>query len=146
MALIPQLCILESANASLLSINDNTGVYSASNVGGFGTPNPDSDTITSASITFAFDKIVGTTILNFIIDTNVIQSVSKILRFGFDSSYPFQDSATTKECLEMETGQLLCMIDILMEQGVLDTSNVEQARQHKRLKLKEWSSIFDATN
>ena len=46
----------------------------------------------------------------------------------------------------METGQLLCMIDILMEQGVLDTSNIEQARQHKRLKLKEWSSIFDATN
>ena len=76
----------------------------------------------------------------------VIQSVSKILRFGFDSSYPFEDSATTRECLEMEVGQLLCMIDILMEQGVLDASNVEQSKQHKRLKLKEWSSIFDATN
>ena len=76
----------------------------------------------------------------------VIQSVSKILRFGFDSRYPTEDCASTKECLEMETGQLLCMIDILMEQGVLDTSNIEQARQHKRLKLKEWSSIFDATN
>ena len=82
MALIPQLCILESANASLLSINDNTGVYSASNEGGFGTSNPDSSTITSASITFAFDKIVGTTILNFIIATNVIQSVSKTDTLG----------------------------------------------------------------
>jgi len=76
----------------------------------------------------------------------VIQSVSKILRFGFDSSYPFEDSATTRECLEMEVGQLLCMIDILVEQGVLDATNVRQARSYKREKLKEWSSIFDATN
>ena len=76
----------------------------------------------------------------------VIQSISKILRFGFDSSYPFADSATTRECLEMETGQLLCMIDILIEQGVLDTNGIDQARQYKRIKLKEWSSIFDATN
>jgi hypothetical protein len=92
------------------------------------------------------DKIKETLVITQEECAEVIQSISKILRFGFDSSYPFQDSATTKECLEMETGQLLCMIDILMEQGVLDTSNVEQARQHKRLKLKEWSSIFDATN
>jgi NTP pyrophosphatase (non-canonical NTP hydrolase) len=76
----------------------------------------------------------------------VIQSVSKILRFGFDSSYPFEDSATTRECLEMEVGQLLCMVDILVEQGVLDATNVRQARSYKREKLKEWSSIFDATN
>ena len=77
MALIPQLCIKESQNSTLLSINDNTGLYALDNVGGFGTPNPDSSTITSARMVFAFDKIVGTTILDFIIDTNVIQSVTK---------------------------------------------------------------------
>ena len=92
------------------------------------------------------DKIKETLVITQEECAEVIQSVSKILRFGFDSSYPFEDSATTRECLEMEVGQLLCMIDILMEQGVLDTSNVEQSKQHKRLKLKEWSSIFDATN
>jgi len=92
------------------------------------------------------DKIKETLVITQEECAEVIQSISKILRFGFDSSYPFQDSATTKECLEMEVGQLLCMIDILMEQDVLDESSVGQARQYKREKLKQWSSIFDATN
>lgn len=73
MALTPQLSILESANASSLSINDSTS---------FGYPFSDSIIITSASITFAFDKIVGTTVLNFIIFENVIQSVTKVDTLG----------------------------------------------------------------
>ena len=92
------------------------------------------------------DKVKETLVITQEECAEVIQAISKVLRFGFDSSYPFDDSATTRECLEMEVGQLLCMVDILMEQGVLDTLNVEQSKQHKRLKLKEWSSIFDATN
>jgi NTP pyrophosphatase (non-canonical NTP hydrolase) len=92
------------------------------------------------------DKIKETLVITQEECAEVIQSVSKILRFGFDSSYPFEDSATTRECLEMEVGQLLCMVDILVEQGVLDATNVRQARSYKREKLKEWSSIFDATN
>jgi len=92
------------------------------------------------------DKVKETLVITQEECAEVIQSVSKILRFGFDSSYPFQESATTRECLEMEVGQLLCMVDILVEQGVLDATNVRQARSYKREKLKEWSSIFDATN
>jgi len=92
------------------------------------------------------DKVKETLVITQEECAEVIQAISKVLRFGFDSSYPFEDSATTKECLEMEVGQLLCMVDILVEQGVLDATNVRQARSYKREKLKEWSSIFDATN
>jgi len=92
------------------------------------------------------DKVKETLVITQEECAEVIQAISKVLRFGFDSSYPFQDSATTKECLEMEIGQLLCMIDILVEQGVVTALNVGQARQYKREKLKQWSSIFDATN
>ena len=76
----------------------------------------------------------------------VIQSASKILRFGFQSRYPTEDSASTKECLEMEAGQLLCMIGLLVDQGAIDEDAMIAAMEHKKIKLKEWSSIFDADN
>ena len=76
----------------------------------------------------------------------VIQSVSKILRFGFDSRYPTEDCASTKECLTMEVGQVLCMINLLIDQNVIDEESMIAAMNHKQIKLKEWSSIFDATN
>jgi hypothetical protein len=72
----------------------------------------------------------------------VIQSVSKIMRFGFDSCWPTEDSASTKECLEMEVGQLLCMIDILVEMNIINALNVGAAREHKKTKLKTWSSLY----
>jgi len=72
----------------------------------------------------------------------VIQAASKTIRFGFDSCYPTEDSASTKECLELELGQLLCMIDILVEQEVIDADAMMTAMEYKREKLKKWSSIF----
>ena len=76
----------------------------------------------------------------------VIQAISKILRFGFDSRYPDEHAPSTKQELEAEVGQLLCMIDLLVEQNIVTALEVGKARQHKREKLKQWSSIFDATN
>jgi NTP pyrophosphatase (non-canonical NTP hydrolase) len=72
----------------------------------------------------------------------VIQAVSKIMRFGFDSCYPTEDSASTKECLEMEIGQLLCMVGILVDQGVIDEDAMMQAMEHKKTKLETWSNLF----
>jgi len=72
----------------------------------------------------------------------VIQAASKILRFGFQSRYPTEDFASTKECLEMEAGQLLCMIGLLVEQGAINEDAMMEAMEHKKIKLKEWSSIF----
>jgi hypothetical protein len=66
----------------------------------------------------------------------VIQEASKIFRFGFESCYPTDDSATSRERLTLELGQVLCMIGLLVERNVVD----EEA---KKIKLKKWSTIFD---
>ena len=72
----------------------------------------------------------------------VIQAISKVMRFGPDSCYPTEDSASTKECLDMELGQLLCMIGILVDQGVVDENAMMTAMEAKKIKLETWSSIF----
>ena len=72
----------------------------------------------------------------------VIQAISKLMRFGPDSCYPFEESASTKECLDMELGQLLCMIGILIDQGVIEEDAMLQAMEAKKIKLETWSSIF----
>lgn len=73
----------------------------------------------------------------------VTQAVSKIFRFGFDSRYP-ENAPTTRSNLEMEIGDLLCMIDILVEQGVVNEVTMLEAMERKRKKLETWSNIFNA--
>ena len=68
----------------------------------------------------------------------VTQAISKVFRFGMDAQWP-QGAPTNKEKLEEEVGDLLAMIDILIEQ-TLSNSHVQQARASKRIKLKTWSS------
>jgi NTP pyrophosphatase (non-canonical NTP hydrolase) len=68
----------------------------------------------------------------------VTQAISKVFRFGMDAQWP-QGSPTNKEKLEEEVGDLLAMLDILIEQ-TLSNSHVQQARASKRIKLKTWSS------
>lgn len=73
----------------------------------------------------------------------VIQAASKVFRFGTESRWPKEDSATTLEELQMEVGQVLAMIDILTEQCLLSDSSINAARQYKKEKLKIWSNIFN---
>ena len=89
------------------------------------------------------DKIKETLVILQEECAEVIQATSKILRFGFDSRYPTEESASTKDCLEMEVGQLLCMIGILVDKGVIDENAMMTAMEHKNEKLKTWSSIFE---
>lgn len=72
----------------------------------------------------------------------VIQAASKIFRFGFESCYPTEDSPTTKECLTMELGQLLCMVALLVDQKVVDETELMNYMELKKKKLEKWSSIF----
>ena len=66
----------------------------------------------------------------------VTQAVSKVFRFGLDTEFK---ERTNRQRLEEEVGDLLCMIDILVENCVLSDSNVNAARLMKREKLKTWS-------
>jgi NTP pyrophosphatase (non-canonical NTP hydrolase) len=72
----------------------------------------------------------------------VTQVISKIFRFGWDSSHP-NLSQNNKERLEEELGDLICMIGIMIDKGYVICNNIEVACYNKRKKLKEWSSIFD---
>ena len=70
----------------------------------------------------------------------VSQAISKIFRFGPDQIKYNQDK-TNREHLEEEIGDLLCMIDILVQKTILSDWNINEARINKLEKLKQWSSI-----
>jgi NTP pyrophosphatase (non-canonical NTP hydrolase) len=72
----------------------------------------------------------------------VIVEVSKCRRFGLDSVH-YKTGIKHNRMLEMEIGDVLAMVDILLEQGVLYQKRLEDAKQNKKLKLKQWSKIYD---
>lgn len=59
---------------------------------------------------------------------------SKLIRFGSET---FADVHR----MEVEVGDVLCMIDLLDEYGVIDLKAVASHREAKREKLKHWSNL-----
>ena len=72
----------------------------------------------------------------------VTQAISKIFRFGFDSVHKGVDNRTH---LEEEIGDLMCMIDLLIDNGIVSEAAVMTAKNEKLNKLLTWSSIFKET-
>ena len=72
----------------------------------------------------------------------VIQAVSKISRFGIDNYKPGKPK-TNREHLEEELGDMLAMIDIMIELRVISLDNLEIAKKAKIEKLKKWSNIYE---
>jgi len=70
----------------------------------------------------------------------VTQAISKIFRFGFDSEHPVTNKPN-RQSLEEEVGDLLAMVDIMIEKCIISDTNVNEARKAKREKLKIWSTI-----
>ena len=70
----------------------------------------------------------------------VIQEISKIFRFGIDNHH--KSGVVHRHKLETEVGDLLAMIDLLYQFGVIDQTNVCSAIEAKNEKLKIWSNIF----
>ena len=68
----------------------------------------------------------------------VAQAISKVFRFGVDGVHL---GSTNRERLEEEIGDLLCMIEMLTEEEIIDASAVANAAQAKRAKLAKWSNI-----
>ena len=69
----------------------------------------------------------------------VVQAISKVNRFGLDAVH---NGRSNRDHLEEEVGDLLCMVDLLIEDGVLDLISVAEASVRKRKKLQQWSNIF----
>jgi len=61
---------------------------------------------------------------------------SKLMRFGTDDLTNFNK----------EIGDLVCMIEILHERGIINEAIVDKQTKAKREKLKKWSSLFDDEN
>lgn len=70
----------------------------------------------------------------------VIVEVSKIRRFGMDNMH--KDGTTHRTKLENELGDVLAMIDILLEQGVVNKERLATAIDAKKAKLEQWSNIY----
>lgn len=72
----------------------------------------------------------------------VTQLACKIQRFGLNSSHP-SDPTTNKQLLTSELGDLLAMINLLIEASEIDPIAVESAKAAKILRLHTWSKIFN---
>lgn len=72
----------------------------------------------------------------------VIVEVSKCRRFGLSSTH-YKTGLMHDKMLQNEVGDLLAMIDILIEQGLLDPEGLAEAKQAKKEKLKNWSKIYE---
>lgn len=72
----------------------------------------------------------------------VIQSISKCNRFGIDNLKPGKPK-TNREHLEDELGDVLAMIDIMLEHDIIQRDKLDSAKNNKFEKLKKWSTIYD---
>ena len=72
----------------------------------------------------------------------VTQAISKVFRFGMENTY---NGVSGREHLEEEIGDLMCMIDLLIDSGMVSESAVMTAKAEKLNKLKMWTSIFKET-
>jgi NTP pyrophosphatase (non-canonical NTP hydrolase) len=69
----------------------------------------------------------------------VTQAISKVFRFGIDGEH---NGISNRERLEEELGDLQCMIDLLISEGLISQEKMWAAHGRKLDKLKKWSNIF----
>ena len=72
----------------------------------------------------------------------VIQNVSKCRRFGLDNVY-LNGTGTQRENLVKEIGDVVAMIELLKEHGVVTDAEIDLAKQNKFNKLRKWSTIYE---
>lgn len=70
----------------------------------------------------------------------VIQVISKIHRFGIDNVNPITGESSI-ETLHKELGDLQCMIDLCIEQGIIKPLLLQHYARAKKEKLKIWSNL-----
>ena len=71
----------------------------------------------------------------------VIVEVSKCRRFGLNSIH-YKTNLEHKKMLTQEIGDVLALVDILIEQGVVSNFDLLDAKLQKHEKLKKWSNLY----
>lgn len=69
----------------------------------------------------------------------VTQAICKTFRFGLLERY---NDKSNQERLEEEVGDLICMIELMQDAGIIDPEFVRAHTSKKRHKLETWSTIF----
>lgn len=72
----------------------------------------------------------------------VIQNISKCRRFGMENVY-LKGEGTQREQLVKEIGDVLAMIELLKENGIVSKDELDLAIRNKFTKLRTWSTVFD---
>lgn len=75
----------------------------------------------------------------------VIVAISKISRFGIDNFKPGKPK-TNRDHLAEELGDLLAMITLCHDYGIVSFEDVMIAKDNKLDKLRQWSNIFKEDN
>lgn len=68
----------------------------------------------------------------------VTQAISKVFRFGIEGMHK---GVSNREHLEEEIGDLMCMIDLMIDRGIVNEMSVMIAKGEKLNKLAQWSGI-----
>ena len=71
----------------------------------------------------------------------VVQAVCKVRRFGFEGHHP-DTTQTNREHLAEELGDLQCMIELLIADGIVTQEELDHAKRMKIEKLKKWTNIY----
>lgn len=87
------------------------------------------------------DKDYETLLITLEECAEVTQAISKCFRFGIDQVKP-SNPKTNREHLEEEIGDLMCMVDIMIQRNIISNENVVTARANKMNKLIQWSNLF----
>ena len=69
--------------------------------------------------------------------SEVIHIKSKIMRFGLNYCHP-EKFISNRECLTQEIGDVLALVDILIDNGLFTEEQLIEAKYRKREKLKYW--------
>jgi len=62
---------------------------------------------------------------------------SKLIRFGSD----VESNIALVHKMEVEAGDVMCMINLLADYGIVDLDIVKEHSDAKRIKLKTWSGL-----
>jgi NTP pyrophosphatase (non-canonical NTP hydrolase) len=72
----------------------------------------------------------------------VIVEVSKCNRFGLNTLH-YKTGADHRSMLEQEIGDVLALVDVLMEEGIIGHAGLLDAKLKKIDKLKKWSKLYE---
>ena len=70
----------------------------------------------------------------------LVTAISKCRRFGLENNY--KDGGTQRKHLTQEAGDVMLLIELLIEHGIFTEQELHDAKVAKSNKLKQWSTIY----